>query len=555
MDSKLRVGLLLDSYLLPAWAFTAIERIIRSNCAELALIILKQSSAKRRPALAAFWENRTHWLYFAFNVMDKKLFLRGQNALAQVDSSKILENVPVLRVKPVEENGEQYFSASDLEQIKSYELAILIKMGFGNLRGNALFATTYGVWTYRWGDHHKIENGLIGFWEVVRQCPETGAALQQLGVDAEYDRILFESRLFTYPYSPARSRNYVLWAASSFLPRQVERLFHLGGERFLQELKKDTVRETPKSLKTNSIPSNLQVMWIMMKLVTRNLLEIYRRNFYREQWGLLFNLGHNTENDFSTFKKISLPKNSFWADPHVIYKEPNYYIFVEEYPYRTKKGRISVVEMDCRGNCQKPVPVLQKDYHLSFPSVFEWRGHYYMIPESSSNRTIDLYECIDFPNRWQLKMTLMKDVKAVDTTLFHSQGKWWLFTAIAEQEAAAPQVELFLFYSDELFTDQWNTHPKNPIVSDVKRARAAGSIFVKNGRLFRPSQDCSKGYGYSVHLNEILILSETEYYEKTATTITPDWAERVIATHTYANQGNLIVIDALTRQPKWAKTA
>jgi hypothetical protein len=128
-----------------------------------------------------------------------------------------------------------------------------------------------------------------------------------------------------------------------------------------------------------------------------------------------------------------------------------------------------------------------------------------------------------------------------------------LFTAISEEAAAVPQVELFLFYSNELFTDQWYAHPLNPIVSDVKRTRAAGSIFVKDGMVFRPSQDCSKMYGYGFDLNEIVALSEKEYYERTVISVRPDQFSKVIATHTYANQGNLTVIDALTRFPKWAK--
>jgi hypothetical protein len=182
-------------------------------------------------------------------------------------------------------------------------------------------------------------------------------------------------------------------------------------------------------------------------------------------------------------------------------------------------------------------------------------GKYYMIPESSENRTIDLYECIKFPYEWQHKKTLMKDISAVDTTVCYSQGKWWLFTAISEQEAAAPQVELFLFFSEELFSDQWRPHPMNPIVSDVKRARGAGAIFHKNGKLFRPSQDCSKGYGYGFDLNEIVTLSETDYRESTLKSVTPESIINAIATHTYANQGNLTVVDALTRAPKWENAA
>jgi hypothetical protein len=147
----------------------------------------------------------------------------------------------------------------------------------------------------------------------------------------------------------------------------------------------------------------------------------------------------------------------------------------------------------------------------------------------------------------------MRNVTAVDTTVLYWQGKWWLFTAMAEQEAAAPQVELFLFYSNELFTDRWHAHPMNPIVSDIKRARAAGRIFPKDGRLFRPSQVCSTIYGYGFDLNEITVISETEYCERTVRSVRPNPASRIIATHTYANLGDLTVIDALARRPAWRK--
>jgi hypothetical protein len=554
MDSRLRIGLLLDSVFLPAWAYTAIKRIICSNYAELVLIVLNQSQPKKDSVLLRLWQDPNHWLYHVFNAIDEKLFLRNPNALAHVDASKIFSNVPILGVEPVDKNGQQQFSASAVAQTKSYQLDILVKLGFGNLHGDVLLAANYGIWTYRWGDPRNLEDGLTGFWEVVERSPETGAALQQLGVDAEHNKTLFESWFFTYPYSPARSRNYILWAATSFLPRQIEHLYRLGREKYFQEKEKNKTAEIPTSLKSNVLPSNRMTLWIMMKLTIRNLVEVYRRSFYREHWELLFNFGSDTEKDISAFNKISPPKDRFWADPHVVYKAHNYYVFVEEYLYQTKKGHISVIEMDRKGNYQQSIPILQRDYHLSFPFVFDWMDHYYMIPESSEKRTIDLYECINFPYQWQHKITLMKNVKAVDTILLYRQGKWWLFTAMAEQEEAAPQVELFLFYSDKLFTDRWHAHPRNPIVSDVKRARGAGSIFLKDGRLFRPSQDCSKTYGYGFDLNEIVTLSETEYYERTVTSVRPDPKNKIIATHTYANQGDLIVVDALTLQPKWAKS-
>jgi hypothetical protein len=554
MKPKLRVGFMLDSILLPAWAFAGIQRFISSSYAELALIVMKKSPVKPVPARTVFWQRCNHWLYKFFNTVDEKLFLRRANASACVNISKIIADIPVLQMQPVGENDNEYLTTSDVEQIKSYQLDILVKLGFGTLHGDVLTAAKYGLWSYRWGDHRKIDDGLTGFWEVVDQWPETGAALQQLGTEAKSNRILYESWFFTYPFSAARNRNSILWSASLFLPRQVEKLYRLGEKKYFTDVKLVLAKDTP-ILRTNTIPSNLMVLWIMMKLTFRNLLEVYRRLFFREQWGLLSSSGSDLEKNIYTYKKISAPRGCFWADPHIIYRNPIYYIFVEEYFYRVKRGHISVIEIDSNGDYKAAVPVLSTAWHLSFPHVFEWQGRYYMIPESSEHRTIDLFECVRFPDRWQHKITLMKDVCAVDTIVFYTKRNWWLFTAIAEQEAASPQVELFLFYSSELFTDQWLAHPENPIVSDIKRARNAGSLFLQDGKIFRPSQDCSKTYGYGFDLNEITALSRTEYCERRVTSFRPDPRKKIIATHTYANQGDLTVIDALVRRPRWAKPA
>lgn len=553
MDSRLRVGLLLDSFSLPAWVFTALERMVRSNHAELALVVLDHSQTAFRSTYRERWLDASQWLYHGFNAIDRKLFVRGPDALAAVDATALLFDVPQITVElPFDDCREQHLRAEDVAAIRSYGLDLLVKIGAGKAYMDLLSAATYGVWAYRWGDSRKIENGLTGFWEVVRGDPETGAALQRLGENTEQNLTLFESWFSTYPFSPARNQNCILWAAASFLPRQIQCLHDLGGEKYFQGCKSHSHEELP-ALKSNGFPSGPMVLWIMIKLAYKNLDEIYRRNFQRERWELLFSLQPASVVNISELRKIPSPQDRFWADPHIVYEQPNYYIFVEEYLYQNRRGHISVIEMDQAGKYGPSMPVLQEDWHLSFPSVFAWMGRYYMIPESAEHRTIDLYECTEFPYQWKKKLTLMKGVKAVDTTVVFFQKKWWLFTAMAEQEAAAPQVELFLFSSKELFTDHWTPHPMNPIVSDVKRARGAGRIFQKDGMLMRPSQDCSVMYGHGFDLNEVITLSETEYCERPVASVRPKQTEPFIATHTYASLGNLTVIDALTRPPKWAR--
>jgi hypothetical protein len=275
------------------------------------------------------------------------------------------------------------------------------------------------------------------------------------------------------------------------------------------------------------------------------MFRIWQKLVYFEQWYLMFDLKPQISTSLWKFKKIIPPKDRFWADPHVIQNGSSFYIFIEEYIYKKKKGHISVIKMDNQGNYEKPVRVLEKNFHLSYPFIFKWDDKYYMIPESLGNRTVEIYECIEFPYKWEFKMNLMENVRAVDATLFYHHEKWWLFVNMSENEGSSVYDELFLFYSDRLKTKEWKAHPLNPIISDVKRARPAGRIFLRHGKIFRPSQNCSLRYGYGININEIVILSETEYLEKKVASVMPNWDRKVKATHSFVNEGELTIIDAL----------
>jgi len=549
--NKLRLGLLLDSYEVPAWAFAALERVKKSCCAEITLIVLNDCDRVGKPGLGGLWHRRHHLVYELFNQIDERLDHREPKAFKIKNLHEILSDVPAIHVKPGQMGKADYFAQSDIAIIKEYGLDILIKMGFGPLQGEILSASKYGVWSYYHGDPRVIRGGPPGFWEVVKSWPETGCVLHTVGEDSGIGKILYASWSFTHPFSPARNRSYYFWSSASFLSRQIELLHRLGDEQFFQEIEKYNRAFNLYDHKYYEAPANLLALRLILKLAARIIYRIYQKAFLRDQWYLLVDQRKNSSLSFSDFKKIMPPKDRFWTDPHVIQGKDNYFIFIEEYPYRAKKGHLSVLEMDKEGNVKNPVQILKTNYHLSFPFVFEWQGRYYLVPESAENRTIDLYECIEFPYQWKYKMTLMENVTALDTILFRAHDQWWLFTGIAENEGSIPQVELFLFFSNELFTKNWNPHPMNPLVSDVKSARQAGGLIVKDGKLYRPSQDCSKMYGFGFDLNEILALSENDYLEKKVASVRPEWDRKVEATHTIVYQENLVVIDAFTRRGKF----
>src|SRR6266705_2849542 len=109
-----------------------------------------------------------------------------------------------------------------------------------------------------------------------------------------------------------------------------------------------------------------------------------------------------------------------------------YFIFFEELPYRTGKGHLMAMEVFDNAEPGEAQIILKQPYHLSYPFVFDWEGALYMIPETAENRTVELYRCEAFPQRWRLHEILLRDVDAVDTTLWREGNRWWMFVNIAE---------------------------------------------------------------------------------------------------------------------------
>lgn len=271
---------------------------------------------------------------------------------------------------------------------------------------------------------------------------------------------------------------------------------------------------------------------------------------YLNQWILLYkiNTSNSISKTFFRFKKLIPPIDRFWADPFVIYRNNKYYIFIEELMYNTNKGHISLITMDDKGNYKKPVKVLEKNYHLSYPFLIEDGGNLYMIPETKMNKTIDLYKCINFPNEWEYDKTLINDIEAVDTTIIFKNNMYWLFTNIITNKGSSNNENLYIFYAESLHSNKWTPHTKNPVISDVKHARSAGNFFTYNNNLYRPSQNNTIRYGYGMKINKVLELNKFDYKEKKINSIYPNWNNNIIATHTINYDEKLTVIDAILKR-------
>ncbi|MBI1976886.1 MAG: hypothetical protein HYS56_05190, partial [Candidatus Omnitrophica bacterium] len=70
----IRIGILMDSFDLPAWAYRMLEQIKKSNYAEIVLVILKDVKEQKKPLFLRIVENHNKLFYLIYSKLDKKLF-------------------------------------------------------------------------------------------------------------------------------------------------------------------------------------------------------------------------------------------------------------------------------------------------------------------------------------------------------------------------------------------------------------------------------------------------------------------------------------------------
>jgi len=196
------------------------------------------------------------------------------------------------------------------------------------------------------------------------------------------------------------------------------------------------------------------------------------------------------------------------ADPFMVFADGKFFMFFEVKNRKTKQSEIAYAESEDGINWTYKQVVIDEDFHLSYPYIFEWNNDYYLIPESNEDLSVRLYKASSFPNKWEYMGNLLSGYPFIDPSIFRYKDMWWLFVANPQNDI------LNLYYSEDLLT-QWRPHPKNPIVKfDKNIARPGGRVFKYNNKIYRLAQDDFPIYGVQVFAIEITELSVDTYAEK-----------------------------------------
>jgi len=534
---KLKIGLLVENDEVEAWLYKDLERIAKSDYAEVSLIINNTTPYHD--------SSSEYFLYNKLRALDNKLFKQNPDAEIRHNISTLFPEATRLDVIPTQEKYHDSLSEKDINTIQKSKLDVLVRGGFRILKGEILNAAKYGVWSHHFGDQQE-SRGMAdaGFWESINKTPQTGVALQILDENLDGGKVLYRSWGLTQQISPKKNINFLKWLAAPFLSRTLKRLHEIGETAFFEEIKKHNSNfefyDGPHFKKPNNIQTIIPFAKYLYKFTKRLVL----KRIFDEEWFVMFNLDPKTSKSLSSYTRIVSPLGILWADPFVVEHAHGYYLFVEEMSYKENIGHLAVLELDKKGNITKNTTILNTGSHLSYPNIFKHDGTWWMVPESGESRKISLYKATNFPYEWELEMHLMQEVKNADATFYYHDNKWWMFVNMDEDGGSLNYNELFLFSADDIRSTNWKPHPQNPIVSDVKTSRPAGKIFIEDGKIIRPSQNSSLRYGYGLSFNEIITLNEEVYEERQIGQILPRWDKKIGGTHTFNRAGDLTVIDA-----------
>ncbi len=440
----------------------------------------------------------------------------------------------------VSSSGLSYrFAAADINRIRSLGLDVLIRCGGGILRGDILSSSRLGVVSFHHADN-RINRGVpAGFWEVYNRQSTTGFTLQRLSEELDGGEVLLRGHFPTRHY-------YLLNQAALYEKSNHYLKLILGRIASLGRLP-PPIPSIPYSQRLFRQPTARQSLAYLGRslgsMAAKKIRKIAGRD---EKWQVSFLRSGWRNAVLRRGINIPNPPGGYLADPFVISRNGRDYCFVEDYDYSARRGRISVYEIGA-GGAERLGIVLDEPFHLSFPYLFEYQGDLLMCPESSANRDVRLYRCVDFPLVWKLEATIMSDSSAVDSMLFERAGKWWLLTNVDPTNSGEYCSALFAYSANSPLSTSWRPHAQNPVVLDASCARNAGLLF-EDGKVFRVSQRQGfDRYGEGCQINEIVELTDDTYEETCIAKIEPSFGDRVLATHHFHSRDDVTVFDYLVR--------
>jgi hypothetical protein len=484
-------------------------------------------------------------VFRAYEHLDRRLF----SAYDALEASETPATAGSLQAERF--GGRSVLLPEALSEIRSQEPDVVLDFAGVDL-GQLSEVAPYGAWTLLFGSPERAASGPVAFWEALdRETVIESALVAVTGSPASRTLVLRRSFAAIDSVSLQRTRERVLWKTRHFVVRGLRDLRELGWAEL-----QANAEAIDLPLPSNRRPRAAKVVGHAALVAGGVVGRRIRRLGFRDPWfvGIRSRTPGSVEAILAgrqsgpSFRPALADPDASFADPFLVDWDGVSHLFFERSSYTDTKGSLWVCELSADGAPGEAMPILEADHHLSYPHVFSVEGAMFLLPESAERHSVDLYECVSFPDSWALRYRLLDGVMAADPTLIAHDGRYWLFVNLFDT-GASPDDELHVYFSDSL-SGPWQSHPANPVVSDVRRARCAGRIIRLHGQLVRPAQDCAREYGSAITFNRIDTLTCTAYAETPLGRLDASWSSGLSATHTYGFDERFEVVDGRRLRPR-----
>lgn len=538
--STLDFGVMCEGLVFPDWISECLRHLLEIDGVDLRLLVIDSSDGDNQGggSISSKLTNLSEYRRRT-NTRDalNKAFWFGYQHVPDdppcrdpVDWSEELDSVPRLTCSGLEDGFARRFRESDLDRMREFDLDFVLRFAFGIIRGEVLDVPRYGVWSFHHNDERKYRGAQPCLPEIYEGDPVTGAILQRL-TDRLDGGVVLKRGFFPTQDTWESNLNNVFYGSAEW-PAQVA-IDILNGEA-------DYLDDPPTT--TDATIYRSPSPWQMTKynlLRGRAALEELFSGTANWNVGIvpepIQRFSEDVSAEIDWFPRSR--NDGFLADPFAVTIDGQEYIFVEDFDYADCQADIAYIEFPDGFDDGVFHTAHKEPFHVSYPYVFEHEGDVFATPETSEANEIRLYR-IHEPDHWSLEQTLV-EIGGLAPTIYRSQDRWWLFFNEPEYDST----KLHLWYSSEL-TGEWTPHANNPVKTDVRSSRPAGTPFQVQGDLYRPAQYRARGFGEWIVLNKVTDLTPTRFREVPVGEIVPrDGEPYSSGRHTVSSGDGFTLVD------------
>jgi hypothetical protein len=479
----LRIGLFVERGRVAKWQAEALRRLAAGH-----EFVVYDCSGRVRPKRN--W--RAHGDYYALNLLQARRASGGQ-----VPLPKELVIVARHSFQAEEDEGWDRLPATLLTQIASDRVSVLIKFGLGLLRVPPADQLAVPILSYHHGDPRRFRGRPAGFWEMRHGERRLGQVVQRLSNRLDGGEVLAFAETRVVPHSWRATLALAYRASPLLLDQAVARALAASA------------LPIPATGCMTRLPASREVAKVASRMLTAKLRHLAYGAFAEKEWRVSTApmpagwspLHPEALDDPANWTELpQLKPYRFLADP---FFAPDGAVLAEA---MRPDGRGSIVRF--ADGALREVTLVSRG-HVSYPSVLQTDGVTFLLPEIASWSPQRIYQ-LDGGSAADLgDLEVAGRPRLLDPTLFTQDGRFYLFGNVREEGSGV----LRLWSADHV-RGPYVEHPDSPIRISPQGSRMGGSLFVHEGRLYRPGQDLSGAFGDGLCFFEVEAISPEAYAER-----------------------------------------